>query len=100
VRAESTVMGLLVQSCKLSAVDMDERGVVTRFEINIGLGVDAVVNDDLEPVALPDRRNSTTGAVPRSTMPFATRSPEIWQTSAVRVDDLVGSCWITSYVAF
>jgi len=134
------VLGLWVYPREFSAVHVNECGVVTTFHIDIGLCVDAVVNNNIESVAFADSRNSAARAVAeqlrnlffgrkldtvaylrsqvtcrwmrreagstasrkppsrRSTMPLATRSPETWQTSAVRVDDIVGSCGITSYV--
>src|SRR4029077_8411566 len=36
----------------------------------------------------------------RNTMPLARRSPETWHASAVRVDDMVSSCGISSYWMF
>lgn len=37
--------------------------VIAAFHVNVWLRVNAVVDEDLKPVALPDRRNSAPGAV-------------------------------------
>jgi hypothetical protein len=55
VCAEAAVPGFRIQSRELSLAQ-DKRDVVAA-QINVGLRVDAVVNDDVEPVALADRRN-------------------------------------------
>jgi hypothetical protein len=56
VCAEAAVPGFRIQSRELSLAQ-DKRDVVAALQINVGLRVDAVVNDDVEPVALADRRN-------------------------------------------
>ena len=57
MRAEAAVPGFHVQSRELSLIEMDKRDVIAAFQINIRKRVDAVVDDDVEPVALADRRN-------------------------------------------
>jgi hypothetical protein len=63
VRAEAAVPGFHVQSRELSLIEVDKRDVIAAFQINIRKRVDAVVDDDVEPVALADRRDCAAGAV-------------------------------------
>jgi hypothetical protein len=58
VYAEAAVLRLRVYPREFFVVHVNECGVVTTFHINTGLRVDAVVNNNIEAVALPDRRNS------------------------------------------
>ena len=88
MHAEPTVMSLRVHSRKLSAVHVYERGVVTAFDINIGLRVDAIVNDNLERVAFPDRRYSTTSTVAEELRNLVALKMHAWS------DDVVG--WLIS----
>ena len=48
---------------ELRVAQMDQRRVVTSFEIDLGLVGNAVVNDDVELIANTNRRNSAVSAV-------------------------------------
>ena len=63
MHAETAVLGLRVYACEFSVVHVNKRGVVTSFHINIGLCVDAVVNNNVEAVALADGRYGAASAV-------------------------------------
>src|SRR5438034_1113864 len=63
MRGEAAVPSLRGQSRELPAAQMDERGVIAALHIDFALRFDAVVDDDVEAVALANRRNRPTCAV-------------------------------------
>src|ERR1700752_1974052 len=57
VDAEPSVPGLGHQPGELRLVHVDERRVIPAFEIDVGLRLDAVVNDDIQFVSPANRGN-------------------------------------------
>src|SRR5216684_9084036 len=72
VGAEPSVPRVRHQPAELDPVEVDERRVIAAFEIDVGLFPDAVVDDDVEVVALADRRHCAERAVrkQRLDLPF------------------------------
>jgi hypothetical protein len=48
---------------ELRLTQMKERLVISSFHVDLRLGLDAVVDDEIEPVARADGRNSSLSAV-------------------------------------
>ena len=69
--AGSPVTGVAGQPGELRVGEMNERRVVAALEIDVGLAVDAVVDDDVEPIALADRRDSAARAVAKQALDLA-----------------------------
>src|ERR1700694_4885113 len=57
VDAEPAVPGLRHQPRELRLVEMNQRRVIAALEIDVGWLLDAVVDDDVEIVAVADGRN-------------------------------------------
>src|SRR5207244_9091289 len=56
VRAEVAAPGLRRQSRELRALHADQRGVIAAFHVDVPPRIDAVVDDDVQPVAFAERR--------------------------------------------
>ena len=63
MRGEVAVPSLRGQSRKLPAIQMDECGVIAALHVDLALHLDAVVDDDVESIALAHRRHGPTFAV-------------------------------------
>src|SRR5260370_19902863 len=63
VDAEPSVPGFRHQPRELRLVQMNERGVIAALEIDVGRLLDAVVDDDVEIVALAECRHCAGCAV-------------------------------------
>src|SRR5262245_5767189 len=71
VDAEPTVPRARHQPRELRLADVNERRVIAAFEINVGLLLDAVVDDDVEIVAFADGGNRTELAVRKQPLDLA-----------------------------
>src|SRR5262245_66657937 len=69
VDAEAAVPSARHQPRELRLADVNERRVIAAFEIDVGLLLDAVVDDDVEIVAFADGGNRAELAVRRSEEP-------------------------------
>ena len=63
MRTEVAAPGLLRQSRELRALHADQRGVIAAFHVDVPPCIDAVVDDDVQPVALAERRDGSNVAV-------------------------------------
>ena len=68
MRAKAPVLRVGHQARKLRVTHMKQRLVIASFQIDLRLRLDAVVNDDIQPVALTDGRNCTVCAVAEQLM--------------------------------
>ena len=63
VRAEVAAPGLRRQTRELRSLHADQRGVIAAFHIDVPPRIDAVVDDDVQPVAFAERRDGPAVAV-------------------------------------
>src|ERR1700730_12630070 len=63
VNAEAPVLGLRHDTCELRLAHMNQCLMIAGFQIHLRLLLNTVVYDDIQPVALADRRHSAGGTV-------------------------------------
>ena len=73
MRAEAPVLSVRHQLAECGTREVDEGGMVTAFEVNVGLLSDAVVDHGLNPICFTDGRHSAELAVGEKPRDFVFR---------------------------
>src|SRR5947207_5884979 len=69
--AEASVQRVGRQACKLRMIHMEQRLMIARFHINLGLRFDGIVDDEVEPIAPANGWNCTVCAVAKQRINLA-----------------------------